>query len=46
VLEKVLDDNDDDSEVEAGNCLIDPTWVTYDRHVLHMSDKNRIRGTV
>ena len=39
VLEKVLDDNDDDSEVETGNWPTDPTWVTYDRHVLRMSDK-------
>ena len=36
-LEKTLDDNDDHSE--AGNWQTYPTWVTYDRHVLRMSDK-------
>ena len=38
VLEKVLDDNDNDGE-EVDNCLSDPIWVTHDRHVLRLSDK-------
>ena len=38
VLEKILDDNDNDGE-EVDSCLSDPIWVTHDRHVLRLSDK-------